>query len=532
MEVVELSRPVETQVEVYGGESQGEVASNVQQSETVIAQESGVNDQASVGQVGQLELLEKEISQTTEQALAESTSQETEKKEEKGDNRLNMLSLQLDNLSSFIKETDQYISKLLEQLITEKHLLTDKQSGKTSGKVSVSQLTHLNALLQNLNKLKEKEKDKEKDSRENQVDNQENMDPKDSDQSGQLALKSQVRARLSHITNSIRRSQGSEKGTEGVACVSVPTSDTAAEAQVAPTPQPPAQPPQASETSVKVKTPEGKSDDVKEEAVVNRSIERRTVTYSNVRDILHVAKEGFHFGLVLPGQILEEDLEIKNKTKQNVVVRVQVLCLNQEYDDHDEYVFSVRKASILDYNEQFIVMVGPLATLHMKVALKVPSIKSKTKLVGVTQISVKDLDSLIRLPIEANAEVPVIYSNKELYLHPLPYPVIKIAYKNGKKQDYKIPIRNNSSFAVSLEYELMNDSEEESPVDFIECFCFPMSAVVPANGVTLLTLMVKPLTNVNWREVPRRQNLKKMILAKVKNSSLIFHFLLWIETFG
>ena len=49
------------------------------------------------------------------------------------------------------------------------------------------------------------------------------------------------------------------------------------------------------------------------------------------------------FGVVLSGNIFEENLEVFNKTKETLVLKIVVSCLNPELEDLDEYVYSVRK---------------------------------------------------------------------------------------------------------------------------------------------------------------------------------------------
>jgi predicted RNA methylase len=52
---------------------------------------------------------------------------------------------------------------------------------------------------------------------------------------------------------------------------------------------------------------------------------------------------------------------------------VLCLCNNPEFLDHDEYVYSVRKALNYDYNEKYFILLPGASTIHLKVALKVPN---------------------------------------------------------------------------------------------------------------------------------------------------------------
>jgi len=57
----------------------------------------------------------------------------------------------------------------------------------------------------------------------------------------------------------------------------------------------------------------------------------------------------------LPGNIFEESLDLFNKTNDSLVVKIFVTCTNPEFDDYDEYIYSIRKSASYDYNEKYIV---------------------------------------------------------------------------------------------------------------------------------------------------------------------------------
>lgn len=244
-------------------------------------------------------------------------------------------------------------------------------------------------------------------------------------------------------------------------------------------------------------------------------------------------KDHYNLGSVFPGQICEEDLVIRNRTKQPLALVITARCNNKVYDDLDEYVWSLRKASILDYNDKFYVHLSSSSSISLKVALKAPypNTKTSSKIEGEILIGYKNAPAnqpMKKLTLEAQLEIPHICFSKELYIAPLKVPTIKLAYRFGKKQDFKIPLRNQSSLAVNVTYDFIHDPEYNC--SWLESFCFPLSATIPANGLTLLTLVLKPSSNymMNPTQI-QKQNVKKMLLVKLKNSSLIYQFLLWVE---
>lgn len=48
--------------------------------------------------------------------------------------------------------------------------------------------------------------------------------------------------------------------------------------------------------------------------------------------------------------------------------------MNKELDDHDEYVYSVRKTTGYDYNERYLIKINPFEEAVFKIALKVPNL--------------------------------------------------------------------------------------------------------------------------------------------------------------
>lgn len=79
--------------------------------------------------------------------------------------------------------------------------------------------------------------------------------------------------------------------------------------------------------------------------------------------------------MVVAGNIFEESLEITNKWSDSVVLKVVVTCTNKEFEEHDEYVYSIRKTVNYDYNEKYAVLLPPGKTIFFKVALKVPNVQ-------------------------------------------------------------------------------------------------------------------------------------------------------------
>ena len=81
------------------------------------------------------------------------------------------------------------------------------------------------------------------------------------------------------------------------------------------------------------------------------------------------------FGSSLPGYVLEEALILQNLTSVPFSIKATVLCFDDEMNELDEYVFSVRKEDNYEYNESQVCKIGANGSAKLFVALKAPNLK-------------------------------------------------------------------------------------------------------------------------------------------------------------
>ena len=163
------------------------------------------------------------------------------------------------------------------------------------------------------------------------------------------------------------------------------------------------------------------------------------------------------FGLVVPGRIMEEDLKIVNKSDHNVVVKVLCLCDNEEFLEHDEYVYSIRKAVNFEYNEKYFIMLAPKTEIDCKVALKVPNHYKRLKIAGHLDISVKNTPGSLNVPIQSYNHIPRVTCNKELFSVKHGFKLIRLAHKVNRRQEFKIPFKNTSHKPLTVECNFHKD---------------------------------------------------------------------------
>ena len=97
------------------------------------------------------------------------------------------------------------------------------------------------------------------------------------------------------------------------------------------------------------------------------------------------------------------------------MLKVLCLCTNDEFLEHDEYVYSVRKSNNYDYNEKYFVLLPPFSSIHLKVALKVPNYYKKVNLSGYVEASIKNIKGSIKIPIKSFNYIPKIVCSKQLF---------------------------------------------------------------------------------------------------------------------
>lgn len=267
------------------------------------------------------------------------------------------------------------------------------------------------------------------------------------------------------------------------------------------------------------------------QSVILQQSRRKPTQITNIKEAISVSKSNIQYGNVLPGYILENEIEIQNKVNHNLNVKIAVLCHNPELDDHDEYVYSIRKMTIYEYNDKLLFTLPPNSTQRFKIALKVPNLKQRTFLKGSVNIYIQGVDSNINIPISSIVDLPEITCPKELYDEINDVQVIRFALKKGRKQDCKIPFKNNYPSNLELEFEVIEPKTPEYKKNKIfDILIYPNVYTVGANGMGLLNLIMKPIIR-NMGTDDQTKLINAVLLITIKNSSLIYHFPLSLEIY-
>ena len=126
----------------------------------------------------------------------------------------------------------------------------------------------------------------------------------------------------------------------------------------------------------------------------------------NLKDVLKLNSTTIDFGYLTPGQIIEETVIILNNlTFTKVPFKIKINCLSKEFDDLDEYVYSMRRPTtqdVFNYNDTFLILLAQKAISYYKLAIKVPNITEEKEIHGNIEISCNECkNGLITIPIKS-----------------------------------------------------------------------------------------------------------------------------------
>jgi len=260
-------------------------------------------------------------------------------------------------------------------------------------------------------------------------------------------------------------------------------------------------------------------------------VQKKSLENLSIEDVLQVSRREISYGSRFPGQVVEEHLDIVNKSGCDFVVQIVVTCLNDDLQDTEEYVYSVRRSHLYDYNDKHYLIMAPYSCAGFKFALKVPNIRVNGTIMGQVKVSVQGMSGSFNLDLTTKVTIPKVFCPKELHCRGLSYNVVKLAVKEGKKQDMKLPIRNTGDVPITLELEFYEpkDAQESGERPLVDCLVHPNVITIAPNSNTLTTVMVKPYKAMQGVDRPKAT--RKILTGRVRDSALVYSFVFWIEVY-
>mgnify|MGYP000885029353 FL=1 len=271
---------------------------------------------------------------------------------------------------------------------------------------------------------------------------------------------------------------------------------------------------------------------IKPKALVPTVQAEKVAKPATVYDLISIDRAHFDFGTTLPGQIFEEALTLVNKSKEKLIVAIELDCLNPELKNADEYTFALRQKLSRDYNHRHFVVMPPESRTTFMLALKSPSLKIKEQIRSETKFSIQGVDGYLLATAETKQVIPKLSCPKELYDATLRLNVIKLAVKRNKKFETRIPFDNKSNIPLTLSFDFFKTKDCNELVPF-ECRCYPSSMTIEPNSSGSVSVVLSPTNELYQPEGNKTQckAFTKILMAKVRNTGLTYTFVLSMEIY-
>jgi hypothetical protein len=249
----------------------------------------------------------------------------------------------------------------------------------------------------------------------------------------------------------------------------------------------------------------------------------------SLNEIISISTQRMNFGVGMPGKIVEESLDITNKTNEDIVVQIFVDCLNAEFKESEEYIYSIRRSHLYDYNDKHYLIMSPYSAASFRITLKVPNIKHECDILGDVKIGVRGIKGLNKISLSSRVLVPRVICPKELFNTDMKCNIIKLAIKQGKKAESKFPLKNLSNVPVSLDLSFFTPKNVEEDPQF-QCLLHPSVVNIPPGGMAFVNITLKSLKTLGRMPVDQEnKSFKKVLVGTARNSALIYTYLLWID---
>lgn len=239
--------------------------------------------------------------------------------------------------------------------------------------------------------------------------------------------------------------------------------------------------------------------------------------------VLKINTQSVDFGDVLPGQILEETIIILNNLPNTKVpFKIKVNCLTKEFEELDEYVYSMRRPNPSDaynYNDIFLIVLAQKAISYYKLAIKVPLHFEEVEILGNIEISSAESPAMnITIPIRSRIVLPRIKCEKMIHLKSLDMSLIKLYMKTPKRQDFRISLKNLSKIPCVAEPSILKNDRNSSFMDFN---FYPAQITLTPQVSSNFMMSVK--CNLGEGE-PTNKEVRVVLVVSLRNSSAVFAY--------
>jgi hypothetical protein len=239
--------------------------------------------------------------------------------------------------------------------------------------------------------------------------------------------------------------------------------------------------------------------------------------------VLQVNVQQVDFGDLFPGQILEETIIVINKlTSTKVPFKIKINCLTKEFDELDEYVYSMRRPSPSDnfnYNDTFMILLAQKSVSYYKLAIKVPLYRESAEIMGNVEITSTECQgSGIIIPIRSRIVLPKLKCEKMIHLKSLNMSVIKLYMKTFQRQDFRISLKNLCPVNCVAEPAIMKNELVSTGIDF---GFYPAQVSLTPNVAINFMMTVRG----TGKDLDGTLNeIKALLVVKIRNSAAVFAY--------
>jgi hypothetical protein len=242
-----------------------------------------------------------------------------------------------------------------------------------------------------------------------------------------------------------------------------------------------------------------------------------------LEQVLKINTFSVDFGVVFPGQIVEEPIIILNNlSNTKVPFKIKVNCLTKEFDELDEYVYSMRRYNQnedFNYNDTFLILLAQKAISYYRLAIKTPMHREEAEVLGNIEISSTECPSgPIIIPIRARIIQPNIKCEKLIRIKSLNMSVIKLFMKTPKRQDFRIALKNLSQVNCVCEPMILKN---DANANFIDFNFYPAQLTLNTQISTNFMMSVK--CALSESELTNKE-VKAVLVVRMRNSSVVFAY--------
>ena len=192
-------------------------------------------------------------------------------------------------------------------------------------------------------------------------------------------------------------------------------------------------------------------------------------------------------------------------------------CHNSEFNDLDEYVYSVRSTERFEYYDEVHFKIKKNERAEFKVAVKIPPVKQSCSIEGTLSIRLENTVPVF-LPIASKCEIPNVICLK-LLEDTNGFSMIKIPAKKNTRLP-PVPFKNISNMNCFFELETI-------AIDDITERAYNVTCQTSINSMANSPFFVMLQLSANSAydgPMPKTDTIRKVLVLKVRNSSLFFSF--------